>query len=410
MAELPPRANDPTHMRNVLGQFPTGVVVVTAVAEDGIAVGLTVGSFTSVSLDPPLVAFMAQAGSTSWRRIETRGSFCVNVLTHAQEHICRAMATRRPDKFSGIAWYPAASGSPVLDQVAAWIDCDIESVIPAGDHFIVLGRVRDLDVAEATAPLIFYQGGYGRFSSSTLAANDADLMDQLAVVDVARPHMNELSTQLGAECLAIALVKSQVVVVASSGAPRTGRRLTRVGTRVPFAPPGGYVFAAWAPEVVVSAWLHRHARRGHPEDVETHLRRLERIRQRGFSLGLGGVAHHHFGTAARALRRSEAEDRPAAVARLVSMLADDYEPEDLSASTFDHIETVTAPVFDTHGSVILALVLYGMPDTTAPTHVDQLTEPLLGAARAITATIGGQPATNSSKSVVAAPEPKLNRQ
>ncbi|ORA11298.1 flavin reductase [Mycobacterium arosiense] len=401
MSELLPRASDPMHMRNVLGQFPTGVVVITAVAKDGTAVGLTVGSFTSVSLDPPLVAFMAQAGSASWRKIETSGAFCVNVLTYTQEHVCRAMATRRADKFSGIAWHPAASGSPVLDKVAAWIDCDIESVIPAGDHFIVLARVRDLDVAEATAPLIFYQGGYGRFSSSTLAANDADLMEQLAVVDVARPHMTELSGQMGAECLAIALVEKQVVVVASSGAGRTERRLTRVGTRVPFAPPGGYVFAAWAPDTVVNTWLQRHARRDHPEDVDIHLRRLERIRQRGFSLGLGGAAHHQFGTAARALRRSETEDRSAAVARLISMLADDYEPEDLSVST-SNIETITAPVFDKRGKVVLALVMYGLPDSTAPTQVDQLAERLLSATRAITATIGSQ-SHRKSEAVVAHP-------
>jgi DNA-binding IclR family transcriptional regulator len=276
-------------------------------------------------------------------------------------------------------------------------------VIPAGDHFIVLGRVRDLDVAEATAPLIFYQGGYGRFSPSTLAANDADLMEQLAVVDVARPHMTELSTRLGVECVAIALVNSEVAVVASSGAPRTGRRLTRVGTRVPFSPPGGYVFAAWAPDPVVQAWVSRHARPDQDDDVDTHRRRLARIRERGFSLGLGGAAHHHFGTAARALRRSETGDRPAALARLISILADDYEPENLTESAAYPIETVTAPIFDEHGSVVLALVLYGSADTTAPTQVSRLTEPLLAAASAVTATIGGQRGDNS-KTVAAASE------
>jgi len=155
---------DPAKFRQVLGHFPTGVTVITAASPDG-PVGLAVGSFASVSLDPPLVAFFANRTSSTWPRIEAAGSFCVNVLGADQEEVCRRFATKRDDKFVGLGWRPAASGAPLLDGVLAWIDCDIEGVSEAGDHVAVMGRVRELEVGADTAgPLLFYRGGYGRFA------------------------------------------------------------------------------------------------------------------------------------------------------------------------------------------------------------------------------------------------------
>ena len=108
---------DPTKFRRVLGHFPTGVAVVTGMDSDGHPVGMAVGSFTSVSLDPPLVAFMPDRSSTSWPRLRDSGSFCVNILGSDQESVCRAFAARGGDKFAELSWQPASSGSPVLDGV-----------------------------------------------------------------------------------------------------------------------------------------------------------------------------------------------------------------------------------------------------------------------------------------------------
>ena len=154
---------DSAKFRQVLGHFPTGVTVVTAAPPEG-PVGLAVGSFASVSLDPPLVAFFPDRGSSSWPKIEQAGAFCVNILAEDQEGVCRRFASKGDDKFAGLGWKPAASGAPVLDGVLAWIDCDIDEVLDAGDHFCVLGRVRDLEVAHDGAPLLFFRGGYGRFA------------------------------------------------------------------------------------------------------------------------------------------------------------------------------------------------------------------------------------------------------
>ena len=154
---------DEARFRQVLGHFTTGVTVITAEAPDG-PVGLAVGSFASVSLDPPMVGFFPDRGSSSWPKIEAAGHFCVNILAEAQEDVCRRFASKGDDKFRGLGWHSASSGAPVLDGILAWIDCNIESITDAGDHFFVLGRVRDLSVVHDGAPLLFFRGGYGRFA------------------------------------------------------------------------------------------------------------------------------------------------------------------------------------------------------------------------------------------------------
>ncbi|TQM77724.1 flavin reductase family protein [Thermopolyspora flexuosa] len=151
---------DPATMRRVLSHYPTGVVAVTAM-HDGEPVGMAVGSFTSVSLRPALVGFFPDSGSTTWPRIRAAGAFCVNVLGEEHEELCRRFATRGADKFASLGWEPGETGSPILDDATAWIDCRLDAVLETGDHYLALGRVVDLGVKKATGPLIFYRGGYG---------------------------------------------------------------------------------------------------------------------------------------------------------------------------------------------------------------------------------------------------------
>ena len=155
---------DGARFRQVLGHFPTGVTVITATTSDGPA-GLAVGSFFSVSLDPPLVAFCAAKSSTSYPRIAAAGRFVVNVLGDDQEDVSRVFASSGSDKFAGLGYKPApGSGAPVLTGVLAWIDCTLDAVHEAGDHWIVIGRVHDLEVGHEGGPLIFFRGGYGRYT------------------------------------------------------------------------------------------------------------------------------------------------------------------------------------------------------------------------------------------------------
>jgi 3-hydroxy-9,10-secoandrosta-1,3,5(10)-triene-9,17-dione monooxygenase reductase component len=163
--DAPPRRPatvDSARFRQVLGHFVTGVTVITAV-HDGGPVGLAVNSFTSISLEPPLVAFGAAKSSTTYPSIQAAGRWCVNILAEDQEDVSRLFATRGADKFRGMGWRPAASGAPILAGVLAWIDCVTEVEHDAGDHLIVVGRVLDLEVARDERPLVFFRGGYGRF-------------------------------------------------------------------------------------------------------------------------------------------------------------------------------------------------------------------------------------------------------
>lgn len=160
---------DPMKYRQVLGHFPTGVTVVTGIL-DGEPVGFTIGSFTSVSLDPPLVGFLPMVTSDRWHKIRASGSFCVNVLGHDQGDLCWQFAKSSIEQpFEGVAWHPSdITGSPVLDAAIAFMDCTIDEVYDAGDHHFVMGRVVELEHADPDTeplPLLFYKGGLGRFQA-----------------------------------------------------------------------------------------------------------------------------------------------------------------------------------------------------------------------------------------------------
>jgi flavin reductase (DIM6/NTAB) family NADH-FMN oxidoreductase RutF len=157
-----PTTIDDARFRQVMGRFATGVTVVTGMA-GGEPVGLAVNSFTSVSLEPALVAFCVAKRSRTWPRLREVATFCVNILTEDQEALSRAFAGRPPDRFLGVGWRPGRSGTPILADVLAWIECTVDAEHDAGDHLIVVGRVQDLDVSHEGRPLVFYRGGYGRF-------------------------------------------------------------------------------------------------------------------------------------------------------------------------------------------------------------------------------------------------------
>ncbi|OZF45815.1 flavin reductase family protein [Rhodococcus sp. 14-2470-1a] len=166
---------DARHMRDVLGNFPTSVVAVTTIGSDREPVGMVVGSFTSVSLDPPLVSFLADRSSSTLPKIVAAERFCANALASDQEALCRKMARRGADRFAGVAWEKSSLNNPVLDGTVAWIDCVIDKVVELGDHLLVVGRVHDLRAASVKNPLLFFRGGYGDYSSTAQSLLDGNL-------------------------------------------------------------------------------------------------------------------------------------------------------------------------------------------------------------------------------------------
>ncbi|ONH33103.1 flavin reductase [Pseudofrankia asymbiotica] len=417
--------------RQVLGNFPTGVAVVTGLDQDGAPVGLAVGSFSSASLDPPLVAFFPDRRSSSWPRIAATGRFCVNILGYDQESVCRTFAVRGGDKFAELSWRPAPSGAPILDGAVAWVDCDLEAIHPAGDHDLVLGRVRVLDVGRSALPLVFFQGGYGRFSPLSLAAWEGDLAVQLRTADLARPQMERLAARLGAECVASAAVGDEMVLVANAaaGSSPSGELPTRVGQRIPFLPPLGTAFVAWAGELARRAWLDRAGRDCPPGTARALEATLAEVRAAGYAVGRGAGWHGELNTVlAKADPTDPADPGHDAVRRLIRALPPGYESPSPSPSasasaspasapapapTFvptpgdgqagleegggtrggreDELRTVSVPVFGRDGTVVLVLTLIGVHGPLGATAAggEDPVAALRAAAATVTTALGG---------------------
>lgn len=153
---------DSATFRETLRHLPTGVTLITGHGEDG-PVGMACNSFTSVSLDPPLVLFCAAHSSTTWPLIQATGGFCVNVLGGVHEEISTHFGKRGVDRFALAEWSERSHG-PGLVGASAWLDCEIDAEHEAGDHTIVVGRVLHLAADPADGPLVFYRGSYGTFA------------------------------------------------------------------------------------------------------------------------------------------------------------------------------------------------------------------------------------------------------
>ncbi|MEV0034199.1 3-hydroxy-9,10-secoandrosta-1,3,5(10)-triene-9,17-dione monooxygenase reductase subunit [Nocardia sp. NPDC050793] len=152
---------DPRQFRNVLGQFCTGITVITAFGDDAAPIGFACQSFAALSLDPPLVLFCPTKASRSWAAIEKTGRFCVNILAEEQQQVCARFGSREPDKFGGTSWHTSELELPVLDDALATIQCTVDSVVDGGDHYIVIGRVQVLsESTDSGRPLLFYRGQY----------------------------------------------------------------------------------------------------------------------------------------------------------------------------------------------------------------------------------------------------------
>lgn len=151
---------DPRSFRSALGRYASGLTVITCRTGERLA-GMTCQSFTSVSLDPPLISICLTDGLPTLAAIEEAGSFCVNVLAEDQQELSDRFGRFRPDRWRGVPWRPGADGHPVLPGCLLWLDCAVHDVVAAGDHRIVLGAVRRLRVGDPSArPLLYFQGDY----------------------------------------------------------------------------------------------------------------------------------------------------------------------------------------------------------------------------------------------------------
>jgi flavin reductase (DIM6/NTAB) family NADH-FMN oxidoreductase RutF len=150
---------NPAHFRRACGQFPTGVCIATTF--DGAPHGLTVNSFTSVSLEPPVVLFCIDHGAQVREVFRRQTHFAINILSQQQQEISTAFAYRRDDRFEGVAWRPGVSSVPVIEGSVATIECRLVDVVPVGDHDIFLGEAVAVSVEDGE-PLVYARGGYAK--------------------------------------------------------------------------------------------------------------------------------------------------------------------------------------------------------------------------------------------------------
>jgi flavin reductase (DIM6/NTAB) family NADH-FMN oxidoreductase RutF/DNA-binding IclR family transcriptional regulator len=360
---------DSVWFRSVLGQFPTGVVIVTAVTPDG-PTGMTVGSFTSVSLDPPLVAFLPAVRSATFAKIEAAGRFCVNVLAADQADLCRQFGRKDTKRFEDVDYdLSPVSGSPRLAGSVAWIDCTLHEVSRVGDHLFVVADVEDLGLRADTNPLLFRQGGYGRFASISLSAiGDAATVGLMRQVEAIRPLMERVAAELDMEATVVARYGNDMHVIASARTAEVHGVPTRVGQRLPMAPPLGALLVASEGTSVRQRWLEEIPSGGAPRKDYEAL--LERVRDRGWSVGLMSESIARFDRVVNEMTVNSVDEDE--LGRLRAAAADlrieDSDPEALDEVLERPVRYVAAPVAAGDRSVVWMLSLVRVQ----PMSVDEL--------------------------------------
>ncbi len=385
-----PQPIDPGLFRETLGHYPTGVAVVTAIAEDARPAGMVVGSFTSISLDPPLIAFSPATDSKSFAYLRTSRAFCVNILASDQEPLCRRLATGGAGKFQGVSWRPGPLGSPILDDAVSWIECTFEDIREAGDHFIVLGRVHELAVERTTLPLLFFQGGYGRFSpGSFIATPDPELIQAAQLAETIRSQVEDLSNELEVNCGVLVKIRWDVVqVLAADRESITGA--FPLGHRQPIIPPLGAAFLVNSTETEFDEWLNRA-----PDDSRDqrnlHRAQLEKVRECGYSLLAAEpeLLQRQQAALSEFERSKRLPRQERAVQQAIAELADLYCPDLRPGQRYD-LESIVVPISAGANLPPMAIRISGMP-TALPTKrieswTDRLKQVAATAAAAMTGT------------------------
>lgn len=159
ISALAPISQLKPELRHAFGRFATGIAVITTLDEHGKPYGLTINSFASVSMDPPMISWNVIRGSNAHKTIARAGSFVVNILARPQLDIAQQMTGSLEHRFAGVPYYSSSSGLPVISDTLATFECDTHSMITAGDHDIVLGTVKQFEHRDGH-PLVYWRGGY----------------------------------------------------------------------------------------------------------------------------------------------------------------------------------------------------------------------------------------------------------
>lgn len=378
-----------SHWREVLGHYPTGVTIVTSVTATGEPVGMVVGTFTSVSQDPPLVGFLPQRTSRTYAEVVAAGRFRASVLGAGHEALCRDFFSAPPEeRFAGDDWVYDEHGIPRVGDATAWFDATVHDVLPAGDHDMVLGRVEDLGLGPRAGrvPLVFLNGGYGTFTTPQDGLHPDDFGGRLRVATAVGGTVRQLAMELGVEAALSTVVRNETVVLTSDSAESR-----YVGTAFPFAAPMDPGFAAWSTPAARRLWVDRGRRLLAPDDDPAGLdalseRILALIREQGYAISFGQTMGEGFSRDLD-VAGGDRRDLSATWRRFgagYAAYADDPRPE-------AHATAIQVPVFDAEGLPAYELVVSGFGTHPDPERFRRIVTASLGYGRRITGLIGGRP-------------------
>ncbi|OOG58002.1 flavin reductase [Polaromonas sp. C04] len=343
-------------LRQVMAQYPTGVVAITSLSRDDRPQGMLVGSFMSLSLEPPLVTFMVALTSSTWPALKQSERIGISILAHDQQEICKKLSRSAAERFSGVDWKLSSHGSPVIDGAVASIDCEIAEVHRGGDHEIVVCRMLGLEIQRAVPALLFSHGSYGRFSQRDEAGAAASLGDLLACLDAARPHMAHLAEKFGTIVTALAPSGDDLVVAGGACAGSLPDNRIRVGHRLPSRAPLGSIFAAWGGPEAVETWI----RAVNPRDTQGEIacrKLIQRIRERGHVLSVASSSSTHVAVLRE--QYSECPKLPLDILRSrINVVLEDYN-RDLPADELIDFQFVSVPVLGDAQEPLVSLSLWG---------------------------------------------------
>ena len=383
--DTPPRDHPErkSQWRQVLGKYPTGVTIITTVDEAGQPVGMIVGTFTSVSEDPPLVGFLPQKTSFTYAKIESAGRFRASVLGAGHEELCRAFFRAAPnDRFAGEGWEFDEGGIPRLKDAVAWFDATVHNIHPAGDHVMVLGEVMDFGLGPRTGglPLVFLNGGYGSFTIPRQDFNLDNLGGQLRLATSLGDEVEELSHSLGLECSISTVVQDTVVVLTASDS-----RSPYVGTYFPFVAPIDPGFAAWSTPALHRTWTEgsRHLRGRVDAALIEEI--LTLVRKNGYAISFGHTRSEQFSAAF-----SSAKGDWGTLSPVWDSLVSAYEEYCRHPEPAAHATLIQVPVFGQDQCVAFEIVVSGFGPGATRERFREIVSRTLDCAARLTDKIGGR--------------------
>lgn len=265
--------------RAVMSNYPTGVTTVTGIDDNGDPQGMVIGSFSSVSLEPPLVSFMPMKTSSSYQKLQKIQRLSINVLAGNQLSLCRELARKDSNKFDNVAWTKTASGCVALEGELARIEVSIVNEVEAGDHLITICAVNSLETKNSGTPLLFFQGGYGSFTTNSVEAYvDERFLSMLQYSARFRPALRQIAQKYDCEASIIATANEKEFLVIASEFGGTAQVNERIGVRLPLYPPLGEALVIQSDQLA-ERWVGA-AGDAHRTSLEHS---IERARNRGYS-------------------------------------------------------------------------------------------------------------------------------